>query len=505
VSLRARARTFPALYPAAILVAFVLNFMVETAVSPYAAGRPLIAALLVGLALPWLVGLATGDRDLAGIVGVVLVFLLVAAPAPAAAVLCVVALALVALQRQLARRRTVVRPGPDRLWPTVTRILTAGALILLVAVGVKAVQLGRVQTAVHDLVAEFPVRAPAAVATSTADLPNIYLVLLDGYPRADKLRSEFGIDASGFTRALDERGFVVATHSRSNYTSTRLTLAQMFNYSPRIDIATGTEGGPRPWRQYINEGRFFSDIRGLGYEVVAVSSGFENVALRQADRFIDTGQLNEFEWVLAQMTGVRVAADALYPTALADHHRARILNAFDVTVDVAREAPAGPRFVFTHVMAPHSPQVFAADGSAVNSPGFALFDDLEEVSALGLAEYARRLDGQIAFINAKVIDLVDRIVAADRDAVVVVFSDHGSGTSTYGDDPSGWDADLRTANLLAVRSPGRSGIIEDRSTLANVLPRLLRAYAGIGPPDVPETIYAWTELPGASFVFERPD
>jgi hypothetical protein len=67
------------------------------------------------------------------------------------------------------------------------------------------------------------------------------------------------------------------------------------------------------------------------------------------------------------------------------------------------------------------------------------------------------------------------------------------------------DADLHTANLLAVRSPGSSGIIDDRSTLASALPRLLRAYTGIGPPDMPETIFVSAEHPQVSTVFVRPN
>ncbi|NTV04818.1 hypothetical protein HGA89_07945 [bacterium] len=62
------------------------------------------------------------------------------------------------------------------------------------------------------------------------------------------------------------------------------------------------------WRHRINEGSFFEDIHGLGYEVIAISPAFEHVALRQADRFIDTGQLNEFEWAVAGMTGARLVA-----------------------------------------------------------------------------------------------------------------------------------------------------------------------------------------------------
>ena len=48
-------------------------------------------------------------------------------------------------------------------------------------------------------------------------------------------------------------------------------------------------------------------------------------------------------------------------------------------------------------------------------------------------------------------------------------------------------------------------MIEDRSTLANLPPRLLRAYTGTGPADVSETIYAWTGDSTTSFFFNRPD
>ena len=499
----------PVLYPAAILVAFVLNFLVDTGVSPYAAGRPLITAIAIGLVLTWLAGLATGDRDLAGLVGGVLSLVLLAAQAPVVVVLGLVALALIVVQRVLARRREESRAAGARMWPLVTRFLTAGAAILLVAVGVKAIQLDRVETVAHDLAAEFPFRPGSAAAAppTTVGLPNMYFILLDGYPRADKLVEEFGIDNSGFVQALGERGFFVATHSRSNYTITHLTLAQMFNYGSGVDIATGADGTQRTlWRHRINEGLFFEDIHGLGYEVVAISPAFEHVALRQADRFIDTGQLNEFEWAVAQVTGVRPIVEALLPELPADLHRARVVDAYRITEAVAAESITRPRFVFTHIVGPHSPQVFEADGGAVSLRGLALpYDDSLEATQLGMSEYTRRLEGQLTFLNARTVGLVDRIVATDPGSVVVVFSDHGSGVGCDPADRPNSDPDLRTANLLAVRAPGQSGIVDDRSTLANLLPRLLRAYAGVGPADVPETIYAWADEPEASFIYVRPD
>ena len=507
MTFRARARVRPVLYPAAILVAFVLNALVDSGVSPYAAARPLIVALLIGLLAAWLGGLATADHDRAGAVGVILVVLMLAAGRPGLVILSLVALALVSLQPLLERRARPPAPFARNLWSLATRVLTIGSLILLVAVGIKAVQLGRVEVFAQDIIAESPLRPrPVAASPAPAQAPNMVFILLDGYPRADKLLSEFGIDNSAFINVLRARDFVVADHSRSNQIATELTLAQMFNYWAAPEIAHRLDDPARLWRVDINDGTFFDDLHRLGYETVGVSPGYESVALRRADVFVDTGQLNEFEWAVASLTGLSVLADAVLPNVAADQYRSRILDAFKVAEAQAQSLGASRKFLFVHVASPHSPQVFNAAGQPLDVPGFALPNgDSQEIARYGFAGYAQRLEGQLKFLNARTIHLVDTVVAADPGAVVVVFSDHGSGAPSREPGATSPYADLRTANLLAVRSPGHAGIIDDRSTLANLLPRLLRAYTGSGPADVPETIFAWTGDPATSFYFERPD
>ena len=222
--------------------------------------------------------------------------------------------------------------------------------------------------------------------------------------------------------------------------------------------------------------------------------------------FIDTGQLNEFEWDTMERLACRPWPTSFFPNLAADQDRARILDAFSVAEEQARALGPSRKFVFVHVVSPHSPQVFDATGQPLAVPGFSLdYRDVLEISRYGLDGYATRLSGQLQFIDGQTIHLVDTVVAADPGAVVVVFSDHGSGAPSRAPGATPPYADLRTANLLAVRSPGRTGIIDDRSTLANLLPRLLRAYTGTGPADVPETIYDWTGDPATSFFFQRPD
>lgn len=221
---------------------------------------------------------------------------------------------------------------------------------------------------------------------------------------------------------------------------------------------------------------------------------------------LDTGQINEFESAAAETTGLSVFADAILPDLAANAYRSRILDAFRVAELRAQSLGASRQFVFVHVMAPHPPQVFDAAGQPLDVQGFMIpFVDEPEILRFGFTEYARRLKGELQFLNERTIHLVDAVMEADPGAVVVVFSDHGSGAPSRAPGATYPYADLRTANLLAVRSPGHAGIIDDRSTLANLLPRLLRAYTGSGPTDVPETIFAWTGDPSTSFYFERPD
>jgi hypothetical protein len=497
VSIAVRARTRPVLYPVGLLAAFVLFLLVRTGVSPYSAGRPLLIAIALGILVPWLLGFLTADRHRAGVMALVVVAFLLAGQSVAAIALLVGAfMILLAESRASSGRASRIR------WPLITRAMSAVTAVAFVAIGLWAVQEGRLTQIPHDLVAEAPVGRGVPVARAGATrAPSVHLIVLDGYPRSDKLATDLGIDNGSFVQALRARDFTVAEHSRSNDVTTHDTLARMFSGEVPDDPGAGTAA----YRPLINEGAILGEFRDRGYEVIAFSAGFEEVSLRQADRFIDTGQLNEFEWELLQLSGLAPVLDVVQPTLLADQHRARVLATLEGAGAVARQAAQRPRLVFTHLLSPHSPQVFGAGGEPVEVRGIQVpFDDSDEYVVLGRDEYARRLAGQLAYLNRRVLELLDTIVEADPRAVVVVFSDHGSGIREMADIGGTSDLDLRTANLLAVRSPGRPGIIDDRSTLANVLPRILRAYTGSGPADVPETIYGRTS-DDHRVVFERPD
>ena len=73
-------------------------------------------------------------------------------------------------------------------------------------------------------------RLPARPATRQASSSrDIVFILLDGYPRADRLATSFEFDNGPFLDQMAAVGFDVAARSRSNYNTTMLSLASMMN------------------------------------------------------------------------------------------------------------------------------------------------------------------------------------------------------------------------------------------------------------------------------------
>ena len=86
----------------------------------------------------------------------------------------------------------------------------------------------------------------------------MYVILLDGYPRADVLDYAFDIDNSAFLDALAERGFTVARDSHSDYLWTHVSVPSALNLAyveqiPEmhafIEGARGAPADPSPHRQ----------------------------------------------------------------------------------------------------------------------------------------------------------------------------------------------------------------------------------------------------------------
>ena len=479
VGLRGR---LPVVYPTVIAVAYISILYVTSGASIFSAVRLLLVTIIATYLVTALLTAIFRDRDRGGLAttGLVLAFLLGADPKQALPGLAL--MLVVVLDALLARSR------PSRLpWHTITRVGTAIATVLFLAVAIKGVSEGLPGRIAEDWSTEGPFR-PNATAAADPAAPDVYAILLDGYLRPDKQLSIFGHDDGAFVAALEARGFAVSDHSRSNYLATDASLSSMFNMRHLAEMRDPSMRDDLRTRRLIGGNEAFARFRAAGYQTVSIGPGFEMVTDRAVDQFIDTGQINELELVAISSTLLRPLIDAFAPDLLADQFRSRVTANLEAVADVASQATDRPRLVFAHVPSPHDPIVFDAQGRPIPAeirPGRTI-----QGPTLTRAEYGALYTGQVDYLNTLTLAAIDRIQAAGgRAKVILVFSDHGSASGLDWGDLEHSDLDERTADLVAVAMPDGSDPLGEDITLVNVFGRLIGAVLGESVPTQPDTSY----------------
>jgi hypothetical protein len=294
----------------------------------------------------------------------------------------------------------------------------------------------------------------------------------------------------------------VAEESRSNYLLTAASLSSMLNmrhHDPRAELARLPVGDPRHVRAVRNmlcENEVFGFVREHGYEVISVASGFEEVSLRCADRFIDTGQVNETEMLAFRVTGAGQALEAVAPRFYVDQQRSRIEQGFHAGEELANERRGHPRFVFIHVPSPHGPIVHDDSGAPVPPVGSLtkFYADTAVGQGVDRNTYGRRYAGQVEFVNKQTLGLVSEILSrTERPPVVLILSDHGSGSGVDFTDLENSDLHERSANFVAAFTPNRARVLPTDVTLVNVFGRVFEAYFDRPFSPLPDTVFGWRD------------
>jgi hypothetical protein len=465
----------------------VAELFVTSGVSPLAIVRSLLVAVAVGALLSGTGRVLLGDRDRGGIFAVLAMFLFLVGADIRIAVLLGAAIGLLFFERYALPRARRFR------WRVIGRFVSRASAVLLLAIGIQAVQLGTPALIVRALTEEAPFRGASTVPPSSAAThPDIYLLLLDGHARPDVLGSVFGHDASEFVVGLESRGFDIATRSRTNYPLTSQVLAAMFNMRlldeiqsvrPLLDDAASRPAGSII-RTAINDGPVLPRLRAEGYELVAFASSFEEPALRSVDRWIDTGDLNEFEVNLFRRTILRPILPVIAPDWVSSNYRSRVETEFRQLAAIAAERGDRPKFVFGHLPTPHTPWFYHADGTPRTVLDIeTTWAEMPANTGLDQQTLIEGYSGQVSWVDRRVVESIDEIVAnSARSPVIVVFGDHGS---WIGSDSG--DFRLRFLPLFAARMPDGSEPFPDDIQLTNLFPVLFNDLFGDDIPLVDES------------------
>jgi hypothetical protein len=361
--------------------------------------------------------------------------------------------------------------------------LTAGLnLITLLLVILQVYQLGSSTWQAGRLNAQ--VRSQAVVVQSApvilgepvaGDAPDIYFIILDTYTRQDAYQAALGFDNSEFLDALRERGFNIADCSLSNYNATSASLITSLDmlYLDELNPPLGTGYKNLSFLDpFLQNNRVTAALKTAGYTIVTFESGYMPTEILNTDVYLSTagdhlftGGLSRYESLLLQSSAgilvydfsdrlpvsMRYFLDATYVA-----HRERIL--FELVQLGDLKDIQQPKFVFAHILAPHTPFVFTSDGQpVVRDTPFTLNDDPELYDR---KLYEERFVEQTLFINNRVLALVDEILAQPGDPVIILQGDHGLPSSGV------WV----TTILNAIRLPGGEAALYSTRSPVNTFP-----------------------------------
>jgi hypothetical protein len=345
------------------------------------------------------------------------------------------------------------RHGQDPMQPIGITLVFLASVMLAFVLG-RIVVTGAITPADFAPVPALPAPEPPA------DLPNVYVLLLDGYPRQDSLR-DFGFDNSPFLEQLDGLGFEVHDDARSLYPRTELAITSMLSPAAPDGLAelvlppNGDYVAARRTvrRELLPQAPGPTDLVAAGYRLVYIGPPLRHVTPGGWHEDRTPGLVDSFEVAVLQ----RSALAPLAADWVADQHRSWL----DRTLDALTQGIGDQhgQFVFAHLLAPHAPYLFASDGGEATLPdcwleGCSIYAAREW--HLSPEELAPLLTANVDALNQRLIRILDQLVAEDPEATVILLSDHGAAIESA-------DTPERSASFFAARTPGRPGLFDGRA------------------------------------------
>jgi len=272
----------------------------------------------------------------------------------------------------------------------------------------------------NEILSEGPLES--SIRTSSAEnFPDVYYIILDAYAGSKALQEILNYDNSKFTDFLKNKGFYIATESYSNYRATKTSIPTTLNMNyldylseiKGIDFTEGTE-----LIKISRDNEVIKNFKSKGYTTYAIEGGTSH-----------TNNMNNIDFRLCTLKNHIVSdfnlmiirtsiLNPIHVELFSDEKRDRILCGFTELAKMVLRDDA-PKFVFAHLMIPHQPYLFGANGEPVNPKLITLADDGKKTWNTDL--YL----GQLKFANLKMKEVISKITDTDDPPIIIIQSDHG--------------------------------------------------------------------------------
>ncbi len=324
------------------------------------------------------------------------------------------------------------------------------------------------------------------------DKPDIYFIILDAYSRQDLLKADFGFDNQPFINQLTALGFQVIPCSRSNYNATALSLSSMLNlnYETTLGVqASSVSSGEDPMVPLIKANQVHSFLNQLGYNIYTFENEFPGLSWPGTTEFTlpaqessISKQLLPIETVFIKNTGLNILLDSqigifkqLKTTVDSPYAYHIELQKFTLNKLPGTANLPGPKFVYAHILLPHKPFVFDAQGNIRTDTRFFLNGD-----PINDDFFRQGYIGNLEFANSQIPQIMGDILRySQKPPIIILMGDHGYA----------W-VDTHFENLMAVYLPGKNiKPFYPTITNVNVFRSILDDYFGTNYPMLPDNSF----------------
>lgn len=317
-------------------------------------------------------------------------------------------------------------------------------------------------------------------------LPNVYYIILDGYPRNDVLKKYLNFDNSEFINLLEQRGFNIAKNSHANYSFSSQSIPSTMNmnyinfladimgedsidYNPLL----GKDFGLYPNNQVMK------NFKMMEYKIIKIGSTetyLNELPLADLSPCYHTVHLMDNR--LFDAVGKTSMIGYLIERWSEDQQRQIILCSFEQIPKVSNDFEE-PIFVWSHIMLPHFPLIFGPNGESI-TPGQPILNMNHPEYTDSSWDIKTQFVQQIQFTNKKSIELIDKILENERKSIIIIQSDHGSAFGINLQDPTNDDIFQRLSNLNAIYFPDKEhleALTNDRTNV-NTFRIVFNSYFG---------------------------
>jgi len=246
---------------------------------------------------------------------------------------------------------------------------------------------------------------------NSGETPSIYFIVPDKYTNLEVVENQFGYNHTPFVNRLSQEGFSFHKDAYSNYDESATSLASTLNMNY---LQTMKEGGKTSHKDVINvleDNKVQEFLRSQGYTYYHMGGAYTEFN-SNADKSYNLYN----EYLDGRFYLNRYENNLVRKTPLAFLGRIKSLSytgakKFEKVSEISKKE--GKKFVFAHIMSPHSPHVLAKE--------------VEEVKHLNPDNHSNKetYNQSMKAVNVKIEDTVNDILENEEDVIIIIQGDEG--------------------------------------------------------------------------------